>query len=42
MVKTTVTALINQIEDKSAQAEVTEINGPLILRGSARLPEGFS
>lgn len=41
MVKTTVTALINQIEDKSALAEVTEIDGPLILRGSARIPEGL-
>ena len=42
MVKTTVGALINQIEDKSAQAEVTEIDGPLILRGSARIPEGLA
>jgi DNA-binding LacI/PurR family transcriptional regulator len=41
MVKTTVAALINQIEDKSAQAGVTEIDGPLILRGSARIPEGL-
>ncbi|SHG96403.1 LacI family DNA-binding transcriptional regulator [Marivita hallyeonensis] len=41
MVKTTVQALINQIEDKSAQAEIEEIDGPLILRGSARKPEGL-
>ncbi|OSQ47889.1 LacI family DNA-binding transcriptional regulator [Marivita geojedonensis] len=41
MVKATVEALINQIEDKSAHAEVTEIDGPLILRGSARRPEGM-
>ena len=40
MVKTTVAALINQIEDKSMQAEVTEIDGPLIQRGSARIPKG--
>ncbi|MDP4992606.1 MAG: LacI family DNA-binding transcriptional regulator [Marivita lacus] len=42
MVKATVAALVNQIEDKSAQAEVTEIDGPLILRGSARIPEGLA
>ena len=41
MVKTTVAALINQIEDKSAQAGVTEIDGPLILRGSALIPQGL-
>ncbi len=42
MVKATVAALVNQIEVKSAQAEVTEIDGPLILRGSARIPEGLA
>ncbi|MFP7673674.1 LacI family DNA-binding transcriptional regulator [Marivita sp. S0852] len=41
MVKATVTALLNQIESKSAKAEATEIDGPLILRGSARIPEGL-
>ena len=39
MVQATVAALVNQIEDKSAQEEVIEIDGPLILRGSARIPE---
>ncbi|MGJ8604322.1 MAG: LacI family DNA-binding transcriptional regulator [Marivita sp.] len=41
MVTATVTALVDQIEDTSAQAEITEIDGPLILRGSARIPEGL-
>ncbi|MCK0149131.1 LacI family DNA-binding transcriptional regulator [Marivita sp. S6314] len=41
MVKTTVAALIEQIEDKTAQAGIIEIDGPLILRGSARIPEGL-
>jgi hypothetical protein len=34
-----VSALINQIEDASIEAETIEIDGPLILRGSARIPE---
>lgn len=41
MVKATVTALLDQIEDTSARADITEIDGPLILRGSARIPEGL-
>jgi DNA-binding LacI/PurR family transcriptional regulator len=41
MVDTTVQALIRQIEDISAPAETTEIDGPLIMRGSARKPEGL-
>ncbi len=42
MVNATVKALIHQIEDKSAETTATEIDGPLILRGSARLPKGLT
>lgn len=42
MVSATVQALIRQIEDKTASADVTEIDGPLIMRGSARKPEGLT
>ena len=41
MVNATVKALLRQVEDSAAQAQATEIDGPLILRGSARIPEGL-
>jgi DNA-binding LacI/PurR family transcriptional regulator len=42
MVKATVHALITLIEDTNAPVHTTEIDGPLILRGSARIPEGLA
>lgn len=41
MVKATVEALITHIENPDAPSRATEIDGPLILRGSARIPEGL-
>ncbi|MCL3880859.1 LacI family DNA-binding transcriptional regulator [Marivita sp. GX14005] len=42
MVSAAVAALLRQMEDMSAQAGIEEIDGPLILRGSARRPEGLT
>jgi len=41
MVNATVKALITHIEDTAARVCIEEIDGPLILRGSARIPEGL-
>jgi DNA-binding LacI/PurR family transcriptional regulator len=40
MVAQTVEILLAEIEDPSAAARRIEIDGPLIVRGSARRPEG--
>jgi DNA-binding LacI/PurR family transcriptional regulator len=42
MVEATVNTLLAQIEDPDRPAQKIEIDGPLILRGSARLPEGWT
>ncbi|MDJ0827387.1 MAG: LacI family DNA-binding transcriptional regulator [Rhodobacter sp.] len=42
MVEATVEALMKHIEDPAAPVEKTKIPGPLILRGSARIPEGWT
>jgi DNA-binding LacI/PurR family transcriptional regulator len=42
MVEATVDTLLAQIEDPDRPAQKIEIDGPLILRGSARLPEGWA
>jgi DNA-binding LacI/PurR family transcriptional regulator len=41
MVEATVDTLLAQIENPDRPAQKIEIDGPLILRGSARLPEGW-
>jgi DNA-binding LacI/PurR family transcriptional regulator len=41
MVAETVEILLHKIEDASAPPRQVEIDGPLILRGSARIPEGW-
>lgn len=41
MVEATVETLLAQIEDPARPAQKTEISGPLILRGSARIGEGW-
>ncbi|WP_299842793.1 LacI family DNA-binding transcriptional regulator [uncultured Paracoccus sp.] len=41
MVQATVETILGKIEDPARQAEKIEIDGPLILRGSARIPEGW-
>ncbi|MGP1356027.1 LacI family DNA-binding transcriptional regulator [Roseicyclus sp.] len=42
MVEATVETLIGQIEDPGRASQKIEIAGPLILRGSARIPEGWT
>ena len=42
MVEATVDMLLRLIEDKDQKPETIEIEGPLILRGSARIPEGWA
>jgi len=42
MVEATVQMLLAQIEDPDRQAEKIAIDGPLIVRGSARIPEGWN
>ena len=42
MVADTVEILLDQIENKSDEPRRIAIDGPLILRGSARIPEGWS
>lgn len=42
MVAETVDILLAKIEGEAAQPRKVEIDGPLILRGSARIPEGWS
>ena len=41
MVAETVDILLSKIEDPGAQPRRVEIDGPLIVRGSARIPEGW-
>ncbi len=41
MVDQTITTLFGQIEDRGAAPKRVEIDGPLIVRGSARIPEGW-
>ncbi len=41
MVDATVETILAQIDDPARPAQKTEIDGPLILRGSARIPEGW-
>jgi DNA-binding LacI/PurR family transcriptional regulator len=41
MVEATVETLLGQIDDPDRPAQKTEIAGPLILRDSARIPEGW-
>lgn len=41
MVEATVETLLAKIADPGRPAQKTEIDGPLILRGSARIPEGW-
>lgn len=41
MVKAAVKALVAQIEEKAVPGAVQEFDGPLILRGSARIPEAL-
>ncbi len=42
MVEATVETLVGQIDDPLRPAQKTEIAGPLILRASARIPEGWT
>ena len=42
MVEATVETLLGQIDDKRRPAQTLEIAGPLIVRGSARVPEGWN
>ncbi|AHM05828.1 Maltose operon transcriptional repressor MalR, LacI family [Roseibacterium elongatum DSM 19469] len=42
MVEATVETVLGQIEDPNRLPEKIEIAGPLILRGSARIPEGWT
>ena len=41
MVAETVDILLSKIENPAAAPRRTEIDGPLIVRGSARIPEGW-
>ena len=41
MVEATVETLLGRIGDPARPTETIEIDGPLILRGSARIPEGL-
>lgn len=42
MVDATVETMLGQIEDPARPAQKTEISGPLIMRGSARIPKGWT
>ncbi len=42
MVEATVDTILGQIETPGAPTQKTEIEGPLIVRGSARIPEGWT
>lgn len=42
MVAQTVETLLNQIDDPNAQPRRVAIDGPLIVRGSAKIPEGWT
>jgi DNA-binding LacI/PurR family transcriptional regulator len=42
MVSATVDTLLSQIEDGADPGTIIQIDGPLILRGSARIPEGWT
>ncbi len=42
MVEETIATLLNQIRTKDAPPKRVEIDGPLILRGSARIPKGWT
>jgi len=42
MVQAVVTQLLSQIEGKEPLAKHIEIDGPLIVRGSARIPQGWT
>jgi DNA-binding LacI/PurR family transcriptional regulator len=42
MVEATVDTLLAEIEDPAREHEKVEITGPLIIRGSARVPEGWT
>jgi DNA-binding LacI/PurR family transcriptional regulator len=42
MVEATVDTLLAEIEDPARGRETVEISGPLVLRGSARIPEGWT
>lgn len=42
MVAHTVTTLLDQIEDNEAAPKRVSIDGPLVIRGSARIPEGLT
>lgn len=42
MVEATIDTLLRQIEDPASPPQKTEIIGPLIVRGSARVPEGWN
>ena len=42
MVEATVETLLGQIDDKRRPAQTLEIAGPLLVRGRARVPEGWN
>ena len=42
MVAETVSILLDQIEDNTSPPRRIALDGPLILRGSARIPEGWT
>ena len=42
MVEATVDTIIGKIEDPARPAQKIEIDGPLIARGSARIPQGWT
>ena len=42
MVEATVETLLGQIDDAKRPAQTLEIAGPLIVRGTARVPEGWT
>ena len=42
MVDATVETLLAEIETKDRPGQKTEIDGPLIVRSSARIPEGWN
>ncbi|MFN4098510.1 MAG: LacI family DNA-binding transcriptional regulator [Pararhodobacter sp.] len=42
MVEATVETLLAQIDDPGRPAQKIEIDGPLMIRGSARIPEGYT
>ncbi len=42
MVEATIETLLSKIDDPSRPAQKIEIDGPLVLRGTARIPEGWT